>query len=224
MQSQGIQDDGTLGRKQFYEARGYAVSDCYNQNTDNNGGGFGFSQYQAEINAGNPVLLNLAGHSIVGLGYDAASRTVYLHDTWDRSTYGMPWGGDYLNMTLLSVSIVHIASPGLPGVFSESVPSNGASGQPTSLTLRWGASSQAAGYEVCYDQTNDNACANWIDTGTATQLTVSGLTTGASYTWQVRARNASGVTYASNAAWWRFQTRSTAAAGANRLFIPQISR
>ena len=33
------QYDGTYGRKLFYEARGYTVTDCYNQKTDNNGGG-----------------------------------------------------------------------------------------------------------------------------------------------------------------------------------------
>ena len=36
MVSYGIQDvDGTYGRKLFYEARGYTVTDCYTQKTDN---------------------------------------------------------------------------------------------------------------------------------------------------------------------------------------------
>ena len=34
MASNGL-PDGTLGRKLFYEARGYTVTDCYNQKTDN---------------------------------------------------------------------------------------------------------------------------------------------------------------------------------------------
>jgi len=60
--------DGTYGRKEFYEARGYSVSDCYNQKTDNKvTGGFSLADFQAEIDAGHPVLLNLEGHSIVGL-------------------------------------------------------------------------------------------------------------------------------------------------------------
>ena len=63
-----FQDDGTYGRKLFYEARGYTVTDCYNQKTDNNGGGFTLNNFKAEIDAGHPVLLNLAGHSIVGYG------------------------------------------------------------------------------------------------------------------------------------------------------------
>ncbi len=54
------QFDGTYGRKLFYEARGYTVSECYNQNTDNKiSGSFSLANFQAEINAGHPVLLNL---------------------------------------------------------------------------------------------------------------------------------------------------------------------
>jgi len=84
--------DGTYGRKLFYEARGYTVTDCYNQKTDNNGGGFTLNNFKAEIDAGHPVLLNLAGHSIVGYGYNGS--TIYIRDTWDNDpsqTYTMPW-------------------------------------------------------------------------------------------------------------------------------------
>lgn len=113
METYNIQTrDGTYGRKLFYEARGYAVTDCYSQKTDNTiSGGFSFAQFKAEIDAGNPVLLNLAGHSIVGVGYDDSTNTVYLHDTWDYSDHTMTWGGSYANMALQSVSIVHIAPP-----------------------------------------------------------------------------------------------------------------
>ena len=87
--------DGTYGRKLFYEARGYSVTDCYNQQTDNiTAGGFSFANYKAQIDAGYPVLLNLAGHSIVGVGY-ADPNTVYLNDTWDHATHTMTWGGSY---------------------------------------------------------------------------------------------------------------------------------
>ena len=101
--------DGTYGRKLFYEARGYTVTDCYNQKTDNNGGGFTLANYKAEIDAGHPVMLNLAGHTIAGYGYEGS--TVYIRDTWDNDpahTYTMPWGGSYEGMSLLSVSVVHL--------------------------------------------------------------------------------------------------------------------
>ena len=104
-------EDGTYGRKLFYEARGYTVTDCYNQKTDNNAGGFSFTDYKAEIDAGRPVMLNLSGHTIVGVGYDDSTNTVYVHDTWDYSNHSMTWGGSYFGMTMLSVSIVNLSDP-----------------------------------------------------------------------------------------------------------------
>lgn len=109
MLSAGVADqDGTYGRKLFYEARGYLVTDCYNQRTDNNSGGFTLANFKAEIDAGHPVLINLAGHSIVGYGYNGS--TVYIRDTWDSNpahVYSMPWGGTYQDMGMVSVSVVH---------------------------------------------------------------------------------------------------------------------
>ena len=98
-----------MGRKLFYEARGYTVTDCYNQKTDNNvAGGFSFAQFKAEIDAGRPVMLNLSGHSIVGVGYDDSSNLVYIHDTWDYDNHTMSWGTSYSGMALRSVSIVNL--------------------------------------------------------------------------------------------------------------------
>jgi len=120
--------DGTYGRKLFYEARGYTVTDCYNQVTDNNiAGGFSFEQFKAEIDVNRPVLLNLAGHSVVGVGYDNSSYTVYIHDTWDYSNHTMTWGEGYSGMGLLSVSIVNLrgaetpAPPNPPGTNSTAI-------------------------------------------------------------------------------------------------------
>lgn len=117
-------EDGTYGRKLFYEARGYTVTDCYTQMTDNkHAGGFSFAQYKAEIDAGRPVLLNLEGHSIVGVGYDDSSNTVYIHDTWDNNDHTMTWGGSYSGMALWGVSIVNIEEP-TPGAPDISVSPN----------------------------------------------------------------------------------------------------
>lgn len=110
MASYGL-TDGTLGRKHFYEARGYTVTDCYNQKTDNIvAGGFTYAQYMAEIDAGRPVMLNLTGHTVVGVGYDSSTNLVYIHDTWDYSTHSMTWGSSYSGMLLQSISIVNLAS------------------------------------------------------------------------------------------------------------------
>lgn len=97
--------DGTYGRKLFYEARGYAVTDCYYQQTDNRvSGGFSLADYQAEIDAGHPVMLNLEGHTVVGFGYNGA--TIYIHDTWDTVLHEMTWGGSYSGMDLAGASVV----------------------------------------------------------------------------------------------------------------------
>jgi hypothetical protein len=102
--------DGTYGRKLFYEARGYTVADCYSRKTSNTiAGGFSFANYKAQIDAGRPVMINLAGHTVVGVGYNDPN-TVYLHDTWDYSTHSMKWGGSYAGMQMQSVSIVNPAS------------------------------------------------------------------------------------------------------------------
>jgi hypothetical protein len=106
--------DGTYGRKLFYEARGYTVTDCYNQKTDTNGGGFTLANFQAEIDAGNPVLLNLFGHSIVGYGYEGS--TIYIRDTWGGSPDypTMEWNVGLPGMPLLSVSVVHLGGTSGP--------------------------------------------------------------------------------------------------------------
>jgi hypothetical protein len=114
MEIYGIDNrDGTYGRKLFYEARGYTVTGCYSQKTDNvMSGGFSFTQYKAEIDAGRPVFLNLVGHSIVGVGYlidDQGNQTIRIHDTWDNGDeHYMLWGDAYSGMKLDSVSIVNI--------------------------------------------------------------------------------------------------------------------
>ncbi|MDR3563482.1 MAG: C39 family peptidase, partial [Negativicutes bacterium] len=140
MAAQGIsQKDGTYGRMLFYQARGYTVSDCYLQETDNKyAGGFSFAQYKAEIDAGRPVMLNLAGHTIVGTGYDASSNTVYLNDTWHYETESMPWGGSYAGMQLWSVSIVNLqttTSNPAPSITSLNPSSANAGGPTFNLTV-----------------------------------------------------------------------------------------
>ena len=102
--------DGTYGRKLFYEKRGYNVVECYSQRTDNDtAGGFSLANFKAEIDAGNPVMINVTGHTMVGYGYSGS--TIYIRDTWDNNpahTYTMPWGGSYSGMTLYAVSIVKL--------------------------------------------------------------------------------------------------------------------
>src|SRR5271157_87491 len=144
MAAQGIsQYDGTYGRALFYQAKGYTVTDCYSQETDNQyAGGFSFAQYKAEIDAGHPVMINLDGHTIVGVGYDASTNpgTVYLHDTWDYLTHTMTWGGTYsaYNLAMESVSIVNLqpSSNPVPSISSLDPSSVTAGGSDFNLTVK----------------------------------------------------------------------------------------
>jgi len=143
-----VRRDGTYGQKLFYEARGYTVAECYSQQTDNViAGGFTFAQYKAEIDAGHPVMLNLEGHTVVGAGYDDASNTVYLYDTWDYALHTMTWGGSYAGeppMPMHSVSIVHPVRIVLPAVddLAAGFTDEGR------LELAWSEIPGASGYEV----------------------------------------------------------------------------
>ena len=194
MENYGIHDeDGTYGRKLFYEARGYTVTDCYSQMTDNNySGGFSFAQYKAEIDAGRPVLLNLEGHSIVGFGYDDSSSTVYIHNTWNNSYDTMTWGGSYAGMPLLSVSIVNME--GLGPATGVTITPDKSSPRPvgTGIIFTAAASGGSGSYEYYFGYRNPSG--TWTDgQAYSTKQTWNWNTTGLPagvYTVQVWARNA----------------------------------
>jgi hypothetical protein len=163
--------DGTYGRKLFYEARGYSVSSCYNQYTDNEiSGGFTLSDFIAEIDSGHPVLLNLEGHSIVGYGYSGS--TIYIRDTWDsnpENTYTMPWGGclpvsSESCLDLYAVSVVRLE----PISVSPSPPI-GISATDGSFTDRirisWTASDGAESYKVFRHTINSTTGAKELISG-----------------------------------------------------------
>ncbi len=186
----GYARDGTVGRRKFYEARGYTVTDCYNQKTDNNGGGFTFAMYKAEIDAGRPVMINVAGHTMVGVGYDDIGNTVYLHDTWGFSTTSMPWGGSYEDMVMLSVSIVNLvapcATPTLPVLLS---PPGGSTTNASTPDFDWTDSTNATEYNFQLDN-NADFSSMIVDTTTPTSAYTSTPALGnGTYYWQVRAHN-----------------------------------
>jgi len=210
MESFGISDeDGTYGRKLFYEARGYSVTDCYAQATNNiASGGFSLANFRAEIDAGRPVFINLAGHSIVGVGYDPSSSTIYIHDTWYNSANTMTWGGSYSGMEMQSVSIVNLVpiTTGVPAAFSKSSPTNGATGQAISLALSWTPTTPVTEYQYCISTAQ--GCDSWTSVGNTTSVTASGLSYATTYYWQVRAWNSSeGPTLANGETDWSFTTR-----------------
>jgi endo-1,4-beta-xylanase len=96
----------------------------------------------------------------------------------------------------------------LPGIFNKIGPMDSATDQSTALALSWSASVGATGYDYCLDTSADNSCStSWISTGNSTSVSVSllPLTT---YSWQVRARNDSGIIHADHATWKSFTTGS----------------
>lgn len=104
-----------------------------------------------------------------------------------------------------------------PGAFGKSGPANGATGQPLSVTLSWGAASGAPAptYRYCFDTTNDNACSQWNSTG-STSAAIGPLSPYTTYYWQVQAVNPQGNTYAdgSATAFWQFTTGAALPPGA----------
>lgn len=103
--------DGCHGMRLFYESRGITVIQNYTQLIYGSGGntlGFTFEQYMNEIDHGRPVLIQVAGHTMLGYGYDESGSTVYLHDTWDWQIHSMTWGGDYQGMAQWGVTVLEL--------------------------------------------------------------------------------------------------------------------
>ena len=100
------------GLRLFAESRGYTVTENYNQVIDvqasGAGQGFTFLDFKREIDNGYPVLVHVVGHTMLGVGYDGANQTIYIHDTWDNSRHEMVWGGEYSGMMHKAVTVIHL--------------------------------------------------------------------------------------------------------------------
>jgi uncharacterized repeat protein (TIGR02543 family) len=197
--------DGTYGRKLFYEARGYTVTDCYNQKTDNTiANGFSFANFKAEIDAGRPVMLNLAGHTIVGVGYDDSSNLVYIHDTWDYSNHTMTWGGSYSGMALQTVSIVNLQTPSgsAPTVTTSAATSVTSTTATVNGTVNPNGSSTTAyfqyGTTISYGSTTASQSMGSGTSAVAASANLTGLATGVTYHFRIVATNSAGTSYGSD--------------------------
>jgi hypothetical protein len=129
-----------------------------------------------------------------GTGYEWQVRASNLNGTIDANG-GSLWG------------FMTLATP--PGAFNKSNPAKGANGQSIGLTLSWGTSSGATGYEYCIDTTLDSTCEGdaWISTAGLTSANPPGLTYLTTYQWQVRAVNSNpNPTHANSGTWWIFTT------------------
>ncbi|MDD4138228.1 MAG: PKD domain-containing protein, partial [Methanoregula sp.] len=107
------QRDGAHGMKLFVESLGYEIQTKGNYNQyiygyNGNTRGFTYDQYKAEIDAGNPVIIQLDGHTMLGVGYTPGTSTIIIHDTWDYSSHTMTWGGAYSGMTHYGVTVIKL--------------------------------------------------------------------------------------------------------------------
>lgn len=108
-------------------------------------------------------------------------------------------GGSWWSFTTRTVTA--------PGVFTKTLPPNGATGQSITPTLVWQASANASSYEYCIDTTNNNTCdSNWVSNSTTSVTLATGLGSNITYYWQVRALNSGGVVYADTNNWASFTT------------------
>ncbi len=111
--------DGCHGMRLFVESRGYTVLENFTQLIMGYGGntqGYTFSDFQNDIDAGRPVMIQVAGHSMLGFGYDTVTNAVYIHDTWDYSDHQMTWGADYYGMEHYGVTVVRMAPAIVPAL------------------------------------------------------------------------------------------------------------
>jgi len=108
---------GMYGIKEFVEDSGYAIELIYNQyisGYNGNPDGFTLAEYQAEINAGHPVMIGVEGHSMLGYGYVNGTDIINVFDTWDphgQNPGTMTWGGAYPHgddsLQHYAVTVVH---------------------------------------------------------------------------------------------------------------------
>ncbi|MDD3574878.1 MAG: hypothetical protein PHD71_07575, partial [Methanospirillum sp.] len=125
------QRDGMHGMKLFVESRGYSVATDgqnslnYNQVIYGYGGntkGFTYNQYKSEIDAGYPVIIQVQGHTMLGVGYTGTDQVI-LHNTWDYNKHTMTWGGSYEGMQHYAVGVIHLNPPPAPTPTPTPIPS-----------------------------------------------------------------------------------------------------
>jgi phage-related protein len=107
-----------------------------------------------------------------------------------------------------------------PTAFAKVAPGPGAAGQLTGLALRWTSRLESTSYEYCIDTIANAACDTaWVPAA-STSIVLNTLSAGTTYSWQVRARNASGDTLADGGSWWTFATQAASPTDSNANGLP----
>lgn len=130
----------------------------------------------------------------------------------DSVAHGLHYGSDHIPV------FCNFKFENTAGTFALLSPSNGATGQSTSGTLRWQSSVDASAYDVYLDQNNTPTTLISSDQ-TDTTYNYSTLTAGATYYWKVIAKNGSNSTTATGSP-WNFSTTATSLPGSFSLLTP----
>ena len=147
-------------------------------------------------------MLNLAGHTVVGVGYDDSSNLVYIHDTWDYNNHTLTWGTQLFGhgtsvRQYCESSASDFTIPAAPGSLTATAVSS------SRIDLSWADNSNnEEGFRI--ESCQGSGCTNFAQIATvgANVQTYSntGLTAGVTYTYRVRAYNSGGSSTYSNTA------------------------
>ena len=124
------------------------------------------------------------------------------HPVWDTGTAGSPgaWlalANDELTLRDPEGTVIWTVPLGVP-LLTKEAPAAGATVTGSAVTFTWTAVAGES-YRVCWDTTNNQVCnTTWVEAGTATTLTATGVAPG-TYHWQVK--TAAGGVEADNGAW-----------------------
>ena len=152
--------DGCHGMRLFAESRGYYVDTNYSQYIKDyvaNNQGFSYKEYKQEIDEGRPVLIQIVGHTMLGVGYnDQTDETLYVHDTWDHLVHEMTWGGYYSGYLHEGVTVIRVLAP--PDVTTDAVTT---SGEDATIAycggnVTWNGGSDVSARGVCWSSVYEN--------------------------------------------------------------------
>jgi uncharacterized membrane protein len=161
---------------------------------------------QAYFKASNTEAADRFGEAV------AVSGDMVLVGAWQEDSNATGVNGNQANNSAVLAGAAYVFDliPGAaPGAFSKSSPANGATSLSTSAMLNWGVSIGATSYEYCIDTSHDNACSGWTSVGASTSVGLTSLAPSTAYSWQVRANNIGGTTYANGnpTTFWSFTTQ-----------------
>jgi transcriptional regulator CtsR len=195
--------DGCHGMRLFAESRGYTVLTNFSQMIQGQGSdptkGFTFADFQAEIDAGRPVLIQLDGHTMLGYGYNTIGSIIYVHDTWDYNNHTMTWGGTYGGMQHLGVTVIRLEALTLPAAPVLKSPASDSMVPTLTPRLEWNASSGAVSYEVQVATSSSFTTLLVNETGITNlyyDIAPGTLNWNTTYYWRVNARDSFGSTSA----------------------------